>query len=370
MQNQNNPFHNNTPPYQNTYYTPPVFNQGNAPRFSEQQYNDIMRHTNELNFYRDKRKKEINELIVTGIAIGCAIIAYILVQSFVSSVLLIFPGLKELYDSSSLFQSCFNVIGVHLLAMAIPFSILSLLMKNRYQGPIIPNEKVGFAKGLAWVGVGMGGCMIANIATSLVIKLFEICGYELQKGELSEPDSIFACVCTVVATAVVPAVVEEYAMRCCTMGALKKYGKGFAVFSVSIVFGLLHLNVIQFVFAFLVGLILGYVTVKTDSIVPAVFIHGFNNGLSVVQDVTTYFSNENVAENVITVLYYVWIAAAFIGMIYLAVKKDLFIKKENPVPKEPFALSFGTKLLCLLPGLTVPLIALIYFTSKTIVPIS
>lgn len=368
--NQNNPFNGNMPPYQNTYYTPPVFHQSNGSVFSEQQYNDLLRHTSELNIYKAKRSQEKKELILTGVAIGSAVVAYIIVQSIVSSFLIFSDTLKDLYYSSSLFQSCFNIIGVHLLAMAVPFGIMSLLLKNRYRGPIIPNEKIGFAKGLAWVGVGMGGCMIANIATSLVIKLFEICGYELQKGELSKPDSIFACVCTVVATAIVPAVVEEYAMRCCTMGALKKYGKGFAVFAVSIVFGLLHLNVIQFVFAFLVGLILGYVTVKTNSIVPAIFIHGFNNGLSVVQDVTTYFSNENVAENVITVLYYIWIAAAFIGLIYLAVKKDLFIKKENSAPKEPFALSFGTKLLCLLPGLAVPLICLIWFTTQTIVPIS
>lgn len=359
MQNHKNQF-NNMPPYQNTYYTPPAFNQN--PYNSDYQYNEMM-------YYKNKRSQERKELIVTGIAIGGAIIAYIIMQGIASSFLL-FGGIRDLYSESSLFQNCFNIIGVHLFSMALPFGIMSLLLKNRYQGPIIPNEKIGFAKGLAWVGVGMGGCMIANIATSLVIQLFKICGYELQKGELSKPDSIFACISTVIATAVVPAVIEEYAMRCCTMGALKKYGKGFAVFAVSIVFGLLHLNVIQFVFAFLVGLILGYITIKTDSILPAVFIHGFNNGLSVVQDITNYFSTEKVTETVLSVLYILWIAAAVIGLIYLVIKKDLFIKKEYTQPKEPYALSFGSKLLCLLPGFIVPLIALIYFTSKTIVPIS
>lgn len=364
MQNHNNQF-NNMPPYQNTYYTPPAFNQGaytQNSQFNNQQYNEMM-------YYKNKRSKEKQELVVTGIAIGSTIIAYIILYSLSSSILIL-PGLKDLYSSSPLFQNCFNVIGVHLLSMAVPFGIMSLLLKKRYQGPIIPNEKVGFAKGLAWVGIGMGGCMAANMATNLVIQLFKVCGYELKKGEFSTPDSILACISTIIATAIVPAVIEEYAMRCCTMGALKKYGKGFAVFSVSIVFGLLHLNVIQFVFAFLVGLILGYVTIKTNSILPAIFIHGFNNGLSVVQDITNYFSNESVTENVISVLYYIWIAAAFIGLIYLAFKRDLFIKRDNTTVKEPYALSFGTKLLCLLPGFIIPLVALIYFTSFTIVPIS
>lgn len=65
-----------------------------------------------------------------------------------------------------------------------------------------------------------------------------------------------------IGTAIVPAICEEFAMRCCCVQLLRKYGNGFAVLSISIVFGLLHGNVIQFVFAFLVGLILGYITVK------------------------------------------------------------------------------------------------------------
>lgn len=71
-------------------------------------------------------------------------------------------------------------------------------------------------------------------------------------------------------------------MRCCCVQLLRKYGNGFAVLSISIVFGLLHGNVIQFVFAFLVGLILGYITVKTDSVVPAILVHALNNGMSVI----------------------------------------------------------------------------------------
>lgn len=49
-------------------------------------------------------------------------------------------------------------------------------------------------------------------------------------------------------------------MRCCALGIVKKYGKAFGVVAVSIVFGLIHGNIIQFIFATLVGLILGYVT--------------------------------------------------------------------------------------------------------------
>lgn len=83
-------------------------------------------------------------------------------------------------------------------------------------------------------------------------------------------------------------------MRCCALGLLKNYGKAFGVVSVSVVFGLLHGNVIQFIFAFLVGLVLAYITIKTESIIPAMCIHALNNGMSAVSDTVNYAAGKEV----------------------------------------------------------------------------
>ena len=158
-------------------------------------------------------------------------------------------------------------------------------------------------------------------------------------------------------------------MRCVSLGLLRKHGKAFAVVAVSIVFGLLHGNVIQFVFAFTIGLILGYVTIVTDSVVPAMFIHGFNNGLSVMQDIFKYATDEktaNIATGVCTIGILLF---GVLGLVYLIVKKQLVPKKE-PELAEPYRVNFFVRLALLAPGLFVPFLILIYLTSKTIVPIS
>jgi hypothetical protein len=251
--------------------------------------------------------------------------------------------------------------------MTIPFGIMALIMKKRFISPIIPTKKVGFSKYCAWIAIGMGGCIGANIATNYVIMLFEAGGYELSQSEMLDPDSTFACITALISTAIIPAICEEFALRCCSLGILKKHGKGFAVFATSIVFGLMHGNVIQFVFAFLVGLILAYVTVRLDNVVPAMFIHGFNNGLSVLQDTLKYYFNEDVATTALSIVWVFWIICAIVAIVVLAVKKDLLPEKGAKAQKNPASLSFGSKLLCLLPGLSVPLLILIVASATTIV---
>ena len=69
---------------------------------------------------------------------------------------------------------------------------------------------------------------------------------------------------------------EELLFRGVVLRLLRPYGKQAAVMISAIVFGLFHGNVIQIPFAFLVGLVLGYVTVEY-SIVWAMVLHVFNN---------------------------------------------------------------------------------------------
>lgn len=69
---------------------------------------------------------------------------------------------------------------------------------------------------------------------------------------------------------------EELIFRGYILRALRPYGKRFAIFGSALLFGLFHGNLLQAPYAFLVGLVLGYVTVEY-SIRWAVAIHMFNN---------------------------------------------------------------------------------------------
>ena len=311
------------------------------------------------------RRREKNSLIATGIAIGAALIVQLIIEIILVSALKPL-NIYELFNSSSLFQNCYNVLVADLCGLGIPFTVLAIVFKKRFVTPLVPTKKLGAAKASAWVALGMGGCLIANIATNGVIKLFDFFGYELTQPELVKPDSVIALFAVVVSTAIAPAIFEEYAFRCCTLGVLRRYGKGFAVFAVSIIFGLIHANVIQFIFAFMVGLILGYITVVTDNVIPAMFIHGLNNGISVTSDFITYFAGEAATKSAEVYLIVGWALLAIAGLVYLVVHNSLTPQKEEKSTQPKSRLSFGTKLLCLLPGLALPITILILLTTQYI----
>lgn len=311
---------------------------------------EIMRRTM---YYQVKAKQERKEIRKLGSIMGVALTVYIAFQ-FLSVSLLEMLDLMDIYENSVLFQDSFTIIAVELVALCIPFGIMALVNRKKYVTPIVPSKKIKMSSLLLWVGFGMLCCIGADYIVGILNVISESTGFSLEQPEMLDPDSWFACALSVLATAVIPPICEEFAMRCCGVGLLRKYGKGFAVTAVAMIFGLVHGNIIQFVFASLIGIILGYVTVKTDSILPAIFIHAFNNGMSVFVDVVNFALGKDVDENVTAVLFIFWLVLGAVCTIILLMKKEF--KKDVQPPREPFSNSIGQKLSAFFisPGMIVP----------------
>lgn len=312
-------------------------------------------------FLREQQKKsEKKEIRVISLTMGCAIIAYILLQ-YVLGFVLVQLNLYNEYMSNPVLNYSIYVLCVSFLSVLVPFGVMALLNRKKYVYPAIPKTPIKASKTVAWVGFGMGCCIVANYLVAVVITVVNaLTGFELAQGDMTEPNSVFSCVLLVMCLSIMPGICEELAMRCFSLQLLRKYGKGFAVFAVSIVFGLLHGNVVQFIFAFLVGLVLGYVTVKTDSVVPAIFIHAFNNGMSVLQYIVKYALGEDMAEKSTVSVYIFWFVFAVCSLIYLLVKKEFKTVKRD-ISKS--VLTTGEKFTAFLfPWMIVPFGVLIYLT--------
>lgn len=82
-------------------------------------------------------------------------------------------------------------------------------------------------------------------------------------------------------SAILPAICEEFLHRGILLFSGKKTGNTrYALIISSILFGLIHLNINQFFYAAILGYLMGYVTIISDSIYPAIIIHFCNNFLS------------------------------------------------------------------------------------------
>jgi sodium transport system permease protein len=80
-----------------------------------------------------------------------------------------------------------------------------------------------------------------------------------------------------------PAVCEELAFRGFVLSGLRRIGhKWTAIVLTAAFFGAVHVVLQQSIAAFVVGVVLGYIAVKTGSILPAIAYHFTHNALSVI----------------------------------------------------------------------------------------
>ncbi|MBO4498522.1 MAG: CPBP family intramembrane metalloprotease [Lachnospiraceae bacterium] len=86
----------------------------------------------------------------------------------------------------------------------------------------------------------------------------------------------------IISMAIIPAIVEEIAMRGVVLSAFSRSGRKFAaILFASACFGLIHGNINQFAYAFVVGTVMAIVDEAADSIFPSMAMHFFTNGFSI-----------------------------------------------------------------------------------------
>lgn len=169
---------------------------------------------------------------------------------------------------------------VYLLCLAVP-AVVAALVGGYRQNPFA-SKRVG--GGVLFVGVfgGMAIAVFANIAASWLMNWLTTLGIpEPEMPDLIEP-TLVSLMLNIVSTAVLPAIVEEMIFRGYILGALRVHGDGLAVVVSAVLFGLFHGNILQIPFAFILGLVMGYLVVQTDSILPAMLFHFANNLMSVL----------------------------------------------------------------------------------------
>ena len=278
--------------------------------------------------YEEKKnlRKTLNAASVSVIAVD---VLSILISLSVS-VFLMFLGFSmektmEIMQDSAflhLFQVVFSSV-----VFTVPFILIYKIFKFRISDLI--EFKLKKNENLIYILlIGASFCSFANIAVSYAGQIFNSFGinYEVDFGD--NPRGISGFLLTFISTAIIPALVEEFAFRGIMFGSLKKFGEGFAVLISSVLFGAIHGNFQQIPFAFLVGLILGFVTVKTKSIIPAMIIHCFNNAVSVMFDYA--FQNESILmQNVIyTVFLSVMLSIGIFAICKIKETEKLFSLKK------------------------------------------
>ena len=159
------------------------------------------------------------------------------------------------------------------------------------------------------VPVGMLICLFANVVTFYCSEFFKVAfGIVVESPDMQMPTNIVGIIGFILQIAVVPALIEEFAIRGVIMMPLRKYGDLFAIVTSAAIFGIMHGNLVQAPFAFIVGIAIGYFVIVTGSMWTGVLIHFVNNLFSG----TISLLYEFIPSQYVNIVYYVGIAVFFV----------------------------------------------------------
>ncbi len=277
--------------------------------------------------------------------------------AFAFSMLFLFDTVSDIYDGSlvgmsfiNMFYTLFVVGGSFLICKKSLDNMgngraLRVENKPRQTYPLDFGAPKNAGKTILVIAMGLGGCMIANYVSSLLLSMLEGFGIYSTYSSIEDPQNIIDVVAMFLSVAVMPALVEELSMRGILMTPMRKYGNGFAILASAYIFGVFHGNAAQIPFAFLCGLLFGYVVVVTNSVWTAVIIHGINNSLSCISSTLISYVSEDAGN-----MFYYISTAVFVGigiialMIYLRkYKEEDFALIKGKTEDEPitFSKKFG-----------------------------
>ncbi len=160
--------------------------------------------------------------------------------------------------------------------------------------PCIKSEKVPLHYFILCIGMFPGISLAANLISYMISGLLSIIGVPVLDvmSTIPVPKTPVQIFFLFLVMAVLPAICEEFIYRGFLLRGVSEFGKAGAVFVSSFAFGMMHATIQQIPFAFLIGLFLGYITVRFKSIVLPVVLHFVNNAVSCVLLVLQNYLNE------------------------------------------------------------------------------
>ncbi len=317
---------------------------------------ELLSHFEEQMKQAAERIKERKNLRLAGIITGACILLYFLLQNVLTIPLFVIKPIMSLYSNSVEFQSIVNII-LSVVGLMVPFALGGLLLHKK---KILPTLALGrpnsFPLMFSAVPFGFFICLAANYISNIIVSLTRTSGVELTSPDFSAPESLAGKIIYVISIAAIPPLVEEFAVRGVVMQSLRRYGDGFAIVVSSIIFGIMHGNLVQAPFAFIAGLGMGYAVCITNSIWTGVLIHFCNNFYSAIATIlVSEIKDEALLDKIWLILMIVLYALSIAGTVVFAIVKR---RKRLDPPQVKFDRGTRIKAFFLNPTLIIAFILL------------
>ncbi|WP_022756782.1 type II CAAX prenyl endopeptidase Rce1 family protein [Butyrivibrio fibrisolvens] len=225
--------------------------------------------------------------------------------------------LTDVYADTT-FLALANIVSIYGIACPLCALVAKLSNGSKYvvKGTISKNQYIRAICIMFPVTV-----LLANFSNYLAALLSGGEAENSMINTLTSGDNILS----MIMVSVLAPIFEELIYRKLIIDRTRRYGELTAIIYSALAFGLFHCNIYQFFYAFALGLIFGYVYVRTGNILMTIVMHMIVNSSSAIMApympvVYTYFI-------------YVMIGLGIVSIIYTIIKKDVHLEKApNEVP--------------------------------------
>ena len=246
------------------------------------------------------------------------ILIYTAIQSslgmFLAVVFGLFEGARDFYAIMDVLKE--NALVITAICAVVASVVLSLFFHIDIKNGRI--EKRGQIKAMDFIMAIVGGAGV-SIALNIVIALTNMAGKDTTFVEVSDMITSNPLIVTIICAGILIPIVEEILFRGLIFNRIKcQYNFVAGLLISSLLFGIYHGNIVQGIYATLLGIFLGFAYHKTKSILIPIFIHmGGNTFVSIYGKLGE--NEENIGILVVTVA--ISIIFALIGTIYFINRK-------------------------------------------------
>ncbi len=280
--------------------------------------NTQMNGFNSLYEKQENIKNDKKILKKIGFCVGLAIISYIILADLSSIIIFAvgkyYPNIL-LIATDNIAESAYSILA-SVFFIGVPFAIVHLILKKKRIAGNLPfgttyNKKASINLVMFMLPITIFSAIAVNMISFVIQAVLGVSFVSGLENETSYglTESLIAAV----ATAVIPAIIEEFVIRGVVMQPLRRYGDWFAVISAAVIFSLMHGNMVQIPYTLVSGIYLGYVAIATGSLWAPIVLHFLNNLTSVLIMVYTCNLSETGSNVAIGITYLAIVVCGVVG---------------------------------------------------------
>lgn len=253
-----------------------------------------------------------------GFAVLFTIIFSFTMPYVVLGMVEIFDPAVRLYGASAISPTMIQVVDIisaH-LAQLLPFILFAFLCRIP-ASVVLPLRRFRSSIAVPSVFIALGASVIGYVSSQLLSLFLSLLGIMPVMSDFSMPSEPGAAILFLLDLTLLAPIVEEIIFRGIILNTLRRFGDSFALLISSLLFAMIHMNLLQGPNAFLMGLVIGYFTLCSGSLWVGILIHAINNSMVMLLNGLLYAAPESGQVVVLLLTYSLYLAMGILALLYL-----------------------------------------------------